>query len=383
MIEMSQKVTADRCSIQDFKDLIDETLSAKDVPNAEDVVRNVPIYDGNKVLQLAQDESKADALLSEWNRVLSVGSGVVVFRNAFADIALLDSVTDEFRKIITREESAKKEHGDHFAASGANSRVWNSHEKLCAETPELFIRYNANGIIPLIAKAWLGPNYQVTAQVNVVRPGGSAQVCHRDYHMGFLPTELLSEFPVNAHRLSASLTLQGAVAHSDMPVDSGPTKLLPFSQKYDFGYVSVHLPEFLDLFEERHIQLELKKGDAVFFNPALYHAAGENRTEDVHRIANLLQIGSAFGRSTEKVDTKRICGLIFDPLKKMIQSGALTENEVANVVTAGSEGYPFPTDLDRESPTDSLVPHSQSDILRQALTENWEHKRFAEYLNQM
>ncbi len=34
--------------------------------------------------------------------------------------------------------------------------------------------------------AWLGPGYQVTSQVNVVNPGGQAQVAHRDYHLGFM-----------------------------------------------------------------------------------------------------------------------------------------------------------------------------------------------------
>ena len=33
--------------------------------------------------------------------------------------------------------------------------------------------------------AWLGPGYQVTSQINVVNPGGTAQTAHRDYHLGF------------------------------------------------------------------------------------------------------------------------------------------------------------------------------------------------------
>ena len=38
------------------------------------------------------------------------------------------------------------------------------------------------------------------------------------------------------------------------------------------------------------VQLALGIGDAVFFNPALFHAAGTNRTTDVDRMANLLQV---------------------------------------------------------------------------------------------
>ena len=41
------------------------------------------------------------------------------------------------------------------------------------------------------------------------------------------------------------------------------------------------------------MQLPLAKGDAVFFNPALFHDAGTNRTADVRRTAHLLHVSSA------------------------------------------------------------------------------------------
>jgi ectoine hydroxylase-related dioxygenase (phytanoyl-CoA dioxygenase family) len=92
--------------------------------------------------------------------------------------------------------------------------------------------------------------------------------------------------------------MQGAVAHSDMPVETGPTMYLPHSQKYLPGYLAWRRPEFLEYFEANYVQLPLRLGDAVFFNPALFHAAGTNRTTDVRRMANLLQVSSAFGRAT-------------------------------------------------------------------------------------
>ena len=74
-----------------------------------------------------------------------------------------------------------------------------------------------------MCQAWLGPRYQVTSQVNVVNPGGAAQVPHRDYHLGFVDVDQLAAYPAHMHRMSAALTLQGAVAHCDMPLESGPT----------------------------------------------------------------------------------------------------------------------------------------------------------------
>jgi ectoine hydroxylase-related dioxygenase (phytanoyl-CoA dioxygenase family) len=59
--------------------------------------------------------------------------------------------------------------------------------------------------------------------VNVVNPGGNRQVPHRDYHLGFVPDEHLASYPAHLHRTSQAPTLQGAVAHYDMPAESGPT----------------------------------------------------------------------------------------------------------------------------------------------------------------
>ena len=53
------------------------------------------------------------------------------------------------------------------------------------------------------------------------------------------------------------LTLQGAVAHSDMPLESGPTLYLPHSQKYQPGYLAANRPGFADYFVAHHVQLPL------------------------------------------------------------------------------------------------------------------------------
>ncbi|MGO7961730.1 phytanoyl-CoA dioxygenase family protein, partial [Rhizobium leguminosarum] len=90
---------------------------------------------------------------------------------------------------------------------------------------------------------------QMTAQVNRVNPGGSAQSAHRDYHLGFQSSKLIEQFPAHVHRLSPVLTLQGAVAHCYMPLESGPTLFLPHSQTYLPGYLALKLQEFRDYFE--------------------------------------------------------------------------------------------------------------------------------------
>ncbi len=371
---------ADSCSLDEFRDQVEVTTARESVPLAADIAKNIPIYDAAAVINALPDAERLKGFMAEWNRVLATGPGIVVFKRAYDDTALIDAVTDVLDRIIAEEESQSAGSGDHFASAGANSRVWNAHEKLCVADPTLFARYNANGIVPVISRAWLGPHYQITTQVNVVRPGGKAQTCHRDYHMGFQTAEELAQYPAIAHQLTPLLTLQGAIAHCDMPVESGPTKLLPYSQTYRPGFFATLQQEFRDYFEEHCVQLPLDKGDALFFNPATFHAAGENRSHDIHRFANLMQIGSGYGRSIEIVDRIRMSRVLYPHLLALKQTAALTAGEIENVVCACAEGYPFPANLDIDSPLSGMAPESQQGLMRRALAENWPADRFDEEL---
>jgi ectoine hydroxylase-related dioxygenase (phytanoyl-CoA dioxygenase family) len=172
------------------------------------------------------------------------------------------------------------------------------------------------------------------------------------------------------HRLSPALTLQGAVAHCDMPVVTGPTMYLPHSQKYPAGYVAFHQPEFTAYFDAHFVQLPLRTGDAAFFNPALFHGAGTNRSADVRRMANLLQVSSAFGRAMETVDRTAMCRALY-PVLLAQRAGGVAEGTLRNVVAASAEGYAFPTNLDRDQPIGGLAPETQAELVWRALQEEW------------
>jgi ectoine hydroxylase-related dioxygenase (phytanoyl-CoA dioxygenase family) len=174
------------------------------------------------------------------------------------------------------------------------------------------------------------------------------------------------------------LTLQGAVAHCDMPVETGPTLYLPFSQTYELGYLAWRQPHFIAYFDKHRIQLPLAKGDAVFFSPALFHAAGSNRTSDVKRMANLLQISSAYGRAMESVDRTRMSRALYPALLEL--GAELRPQECANAVAACAEGYSFPTNLDRDPPLHGLAPETQAQLMLKALSEKWPAETFNEAL---
>jgi ectoine hydroxylase-related dioxygenase (phytanoyl-CoA dioxygenase family) len=149
---------------------------------------------------------------------------------------------------------------------------------------------------------------------------------------------------------------------------------LPHSQKYLPGYLAFHRPEFREYFETSHVQLPLSKGDAAFFNPALFHAAGANRTTGVRRMANLLQVSSAFGRAMEAVDRASMSAAVFPALLAMRDAGA-GPVMIANAIAACAEGYAFPTNLDLDQPIDGLAPMTQAELLGQAVAGGWSPER--------
>ncbi|MDH2414036.1 phytanoyl-CoA dioxygenase family protein [Nocardioides sp. CER19] len=372
------RLRAADCRLEDLVDVVSVETSAADFPRAATIVQGVVVYDSAALRGVLAAER--DAVRAELVHALAEGPGIVVLRDAFPDHRVLDRATEVFERIIAEERAAGGAHGDHFAAPGANDRIWNALEKLAVSDPDTFVDYYANDMVALASEAWLGPGYQVTSQVNVVRPGGRAQEPHRDYHLGFLEDAVVERYPTHVHLLSPVLTLQGAVAHCDMPVESGPTMYLPHSQKYAAGYLAWRRPEFRDHFAEHHVQLPLAQGDAVFFNPALLHGAGSNVSADIQRVANLLQVSSAFGRAMEAVDRARISRAVYPSLRARRDAGVADE-VLASAVAAAAEGYPFPTNLDLDQPVGGLTPPAQADVLLRALAEDWTDEELAQALD--
>jgi ectoine hydroxylase-related dioxygenase (phytanoyl-CoA dioxygenase family) len=361
--------TADDCRLEDFRAIVETITDPADYPYADEVRDNVLVYGARLRNHIATPAGRRD-VQAELARALADGPGIVVFAGAFPDTGVVDRATAVFEAMIAEQKAAGVVGGDHFATPGANDRIWGALDKFAVRDPEAFAAYYGNEVLALVSEAWLGRGYQVTSQVNVVNPGGKAQVAHRDYHLGFMSEEQALAYPAHVHRLSPVMTLQGAVAHCDMPVETGPTMYLPHSQKYAPGYVAFHQPEFTGYFDEHFVQLPLRKGDAAFFNPALFHGAGTNRSADVRRMANLLQVSSAFGRAMETVDRTAMCRALYPALLAQKASGG-DERTLHNVVAASAEGYAFPTNLDRDQPIGGLAPETQAELVQRALQEEW------------
>jgi ectoine hydroxylase-related dioxygenase (phytanoyl-CoA dioxygenase family) len=353
------------CRLDDFIAVVE----APDVaPTFTDrIEQRVPIYDAATLRAKIADHGSDRPIRDELADVLRDGAGIFVLAGAF-EHGIVDRATDVFNEMIAEQHRQGRQVGDHYAKPGANDRVWNAIEKLATLDPDVFVDYYANDMVALGALAWLGPGYQISSQINVVNPGGEAQRPHRDYHLGFMTDDEAEQFPAHTHLLSPVLTLQGAVAHCDMPVASGPTKYLPGSQRYPLGYLAWRRPEFIEYFEANFTQLPLEKGDIVFFNPALFHAAGSNVTSDIKRMANLLQISSAMARAMETMDRIDMSRSVY-PVLLARQAAGWSSGQLSCVVTACADGYAFPTNLDNDPPLGGLTPPSHLAITAQALAD--------------
>jgi len=79
-------------------------------------------------------------------------------------------------------------------------------------------------------------------------------------------------------------------------------------------------------------------------------------------------VSSAFGRAMESIDRERVVLAIYpELLARVEQGGDDPRAEVA--LRSAAEGYPFPTNLDRDPPVGGLAPPSQAEVVRQALAD--------------
>jgi ectoine hydroxylase-related dioxygenase (phytanoyl-CoA dioxygenase family) len=117
----------------------------------------------------------------------------------------------------------------------------------------------------------------------------------------------------------------------------------------------------------------------MFFNPALFHAAGDNHTENFHRIANLFQVSSAFGRAMETVDREAMCLAIYPELLKV--AADLSSIELESILNNTCEGYSFPTNLDTDPPLAGMAPQTQKQLMHLALNEQWSFDEFSQQIH--
>ncbi|MEC7668538.1 MAG: phytanoyl-CoA dioxygenase, partial [Pseudomonadota bacterium] len=84
----------------------------------------------------------------------------------------------------------------------------------------------------------------------------------------------------------------------------------------------------------------------------------------------------AFGRAMESVNRTAMSKAVFPALQQ--SDGMLN---IANVIAATAEGYPFPTNLDRNPPIGGMAPKTQAEYLTEAVQDGWDFAKLSETLD--
>ena len=129
---------AEQCNLADFQEMINQKLIPDSVPHASKITNNIPIYDIPELQNILQNYEQKYELMAEWAWVLRAGSGAIVLSKAYHNTSVIDEATKIYEKIISDEKLKNVGGADHFAAAGANDRIWNSLQKLCESSPGVF-----------------------------------------------------------------------------------------------------------------------------------------------------------------------------------------------------------------------------------------------------
>ena len=149
------------------------------------------------------------------------------------------------------------------------------------------------------------------------------------------------------------------------------------------GYLAWRRPEFRDYFLEHYVQLPLAQGRRGVLQPG---ALPRRRHQPLRPTSSRLRqpapgLVGVRARDGGRRPRSRSARAIYPALlarKAAGADGALIDNAVA----ASAEGYPFPTNLDRDQPVDGrLTPPRQADLVRQALAEDWTPEALGEVLD--
>jgi len=197
---------ATECRLDEFRALVEVPTDPVDYPLADRIDAGVVVYSAADLAERMASGLDRTTARGEIASALLDGPGTIVVTGAM-EPSVIDRASAVFFDLIAQQNSRGQSVGDHYAKPGANDRIWNSFEKHAIADPESFVDHYSNEFISLVATAWHGPAYQMSAQVDVVNPGGDAQMPHRDYHLGFLTDAVAETDPTHAHGASSALTL--------------------------------------------------------------------------------------------------------------------------------------------------------------------------------
>ncbi|MER6266699.1 hypothetical protein [Streptomyces sp900105755] len=174
------------CDLDAFRALVDQRTDPADIPSAERVEQNVPLYDSDRLRALTAIPEGGREVQGELVRALLDGPGIVVLKGAFADAGVVDRATEAFTALIEEERASGTARGDHFAKPGTNDRV--SEDWL-------------HRVVAATAEGYPFPtNLDLDAPVDGLAPPSQADTLWQAVTEGWTPRRLREELQAGAER---------------------------------------------------------------------------------------------------------------------------------------------------------------------------------------
>ena len=348
-------LSAADCSLDDFVAVVDRQTQLSDYPYADAVERNVLIY-GERLRATIGTPSGRRAVQTELMRALDDGPGIVVFKQAFGDLSVVDRATEAFLAQIAAEKAAGVAGGDHFAKPGANDRVWGALDKLAVTRPRGLRRV-------------LRQRRHRTGQRGVARPGLPGHLTGQRGQPRWSGADRAPRLPPRLHGRRRSRPLPGAgapaLARAD-PAGRGRALRharrdrpdpLPAATRTSTSPATSRstCPSSPSTSSRTTPSCRWRRATPRSSTPPCSTARARTVSTTVRRMANLLQVSSPFGRAMESVDRVAMCRALFPVLLEGKAAGA-SDRYLENIIAASAEGYAFPTNLDRDQPIGGIAP---------------------------
>ena len=236
-----------------------------------------------------------------------------------------------------RRPGHRRVRGDHRRGEGGRRRRQRPLRQARRERPGLERAGEARGDRPGHVRRLLR---QRPARAGLARPGSarptrsprrstsSAPAARRRTRTatttsGSCRTTTAARYPAHVHLLSPVLTLQGAVAHSDMPVESGPTMYLPYSHQYAPGYLAWRLPAVpRALPRARTSSCRWPRATRRSSTRPCSTAPAPTSPPTSSGWPTCCRCSSAFGRAMETVDRSKVVRAVYPVLRARRAAGA-------------------------------------------------------------
>ena len=354
--------------------------TSSDYPHADAVERNVLIY-GEKLRAAIGTTSGRTAVQTELMRALTDGPGIVVFKQAFGDLSVVDRATEAFLAPDRRRE-------------GGRRRRRGPLRQARRERPGLGRAGQAGRHRPRGVRRLLRQRRHRAGQRGLARSGLPGHLAGQRGQPRRSGADRAPRLPPRLHGRRGSRPLPGprapAVAGAD-PAGRGRALRHAGRDRPD------PLPAVLAPVRARLPRLP----------PARVHRVLRGSTTPSCRWRRATPRSSTPPCSTAPARTSRPtsggwptccrcprrsaarwrpstgsrCAGRCSRCCWSSKAAGASDGYLDNVIAASAEGYAFPTNLDRDQPIDGLAPQTQADLVRQAVAEGWTQAAFESALD--